>query len=467
MIRLIRIIGVVLTVYIKRKIKVNTLLFWVSLFIPTFHAIANEQVVEQWQPEYPLVITVPSNPGGGWDQLGRFLQRSIIQEKLSPVSIEVVNKGGAGGIIALAELVSTFDGNPYKLMVTGFGMTGATIMHNSEFNLQSTTPIARLTGEFQAIGVPYDSPYKNLDDLMQAFKVNPKSIIWGGGSAGGADHLFVNLLADKLGVNAQDINYVAYTGGGEATAALMGGQVSAGISGYSEWGGVVDAKRVRLLGISSESRTVHPDIATFVEVGIDIVFQNWRAIVAAPNITDDQRQYLIELISNARNSKTWQDIVKRNNWQDSFLIGDEFTQFIIEDRQQTRRIVELSGLGAGGEGYAYIGPYFFPYIAGGGLLLCSLFLLIGHYNNRQETNPVASDSISIKSLNKFYLSSLTIALYLVSLAYIGFIYTTPIFIPVISRILGSTSSKRDIIVGAILTVLITIVFENFLNVIVP
>ncbi|MCI2285706.1 tripartite tricarboxylate transporter TctB family protein [Colwellia sp. MSW7] len=456
-----------MSIQIMKKSLLKILLSRIALIPTICYADSAEQTMNAWQPEYPLVITVPSNPGGGWDQLGRFLQRSITQEKLSPRSIEVVNKGGAGGIIALAELVSTFDANPYKLMVTGFGMTGASIMHNSEFNLQSTTPIARLTGEFQAIGVPFDSPFKTLEDLMDAFKKDPQKIIWGGGSAGGADHLFINLLANKMGINPQDINYVAFTGGGEATAALMGGQVIAGVSGYSEWGGVVEANRVRLLGISSTTRIVHPDITTFAEIGIDVDFQNWRAIVAAPNITKEQRQYLINLISKARNSATWEDIIKRNNWQDSFLTGDDFTQFIIKDRKQTQYIVEQGGLGSGGDGYASIGPFFFPSIAGGGLLICSLFLLVNYFKNRQSHTVVSIENISTDNLHKFYLASITIALYLVGLAYLGFIYVTPIFIPIISRNLGSTSIKRDIIVAVILTALITIVFEHFLNVIVP
>lgn len=459
--------GDVLSIKIIKMNLLKLLLSWIILLSTICQADSSEQTINLWQPEYPLVITVPSNPGGGWDQLGRFLQRAIIQEKHAPVSIEVINKGGAGGIIALAELISTFNADPYKLMVTGFGMTGATIMHNSEFNLQSTTPIARLTGEFQAIGVPYNSPYQTLEDLIKAFKANPKEIIWGGGSAGGADHLFINLLASKLDINPQDINYVAFTGGGEATAALMGGQVTAGVSGYSEWGGVVEAKRVRLIGVSSATRVVHSDLATFTELGLDVVFQNWRAIVAAPNISKEQKQYLIELVTKARNSPTWQNIVKRNSWQDSFLTGDEFTQFIINDSKQTQHIVELGGLGSGGEGYAYIGPFFFPVIAGGGLLICGIFLLITAIREHQfsfKTNEIGTIN---ESLKKFYLASLTIAFYLIGLAYLGFIYVTPIFIPITSKILGSKSIKRDIFVGVMLTALITIIFEHFLNVIVP
>ena len=155
------------------------------------------------------------------------------------------------------------------------------------------------------------------------------------------------------------------------------------------------------------------------------------------------------------------------NAQRYILTGDEFTQFILDDSKQTQHIVALGGLGSGGEGYAYIGPFFFPSIAGGGLLICSLLLLSNSIKNRQSASKVGNENAPTTNLHKFYLASITIALYLLGLAYLGFIYVTPIFIPVTSKILGSKSIKRDIIVGVILTALITIIFEHFLNVIVP
>lgn len=420
-------------------------------------------VAQDWQPEQPIVITVPSNPGGGWDQLGRFMQRAIIKEELSPVSVEVVNRGGAGGIIALSELVARFNNNPHKLMVSGFGMTGATIMHNSEFDLLSTTPLARLTSEYQAIGVPYNSPFQTLEELMDAFKANPKSIIWGGGSAGGADHLFVNLLAEDMAVAPHDINYVAFTGGGEATAALMGGQVTVGVSGYSEWGSLVEAKRVRLLGISSPTRSINPTIATFKEIGINVVYENWRCLVAAPGITNSQEQYLIDLLTKARESETWQQIVKRNNWQDSFLAGEEFRAFIEKDSIRTRRIIERSGLGAGGEGYAVIGPYFFPVIVGIGLLVSGGMIAVSWWRSRQASGI----DVNKGSLIPFVKICTLIIFYLAGLKVAGFIYVTPLFIPAMAYLFGSKSHVKNIIIGVVLTLVITLVFENFLNVIVP
>ncbi len=427
-------------------------------------AMSNSSKNPGWQPARPIMVTVPSNPGGGWDQLGRFMQRAIGQEKLAPVSIEVVNRGGAGGIIALSELVSRYNGDPYKLMVTGFGMTGATIMHNSEFDLADTTPIARLTSEYQAIGVPFNSPYNNLEQLMAAFKKSPESIVWGGGSAGGADHLFVNLLAEKMGVDPSKINYVAFTGGGEATAALMGGQVTIGVSGYSEWGGLVEAKRVKLLGVSSQERVVNPNIATFHEIGIDVVYANWRALVAAPNISEEQKHYLIELITHARNSQTWRQILKRNNWQDSFLVGDEFARFIADDKQQTQRIVERSGLGEGGKGYAAVGPYFFPSIAGVGLLLSGIWIAISAYRRGELMLPRSEWQASFLPLLKI---TAILVCYLIGLRWIGFIFVTPLLIPALAMQLGSSKHAQNFAVGVVLTLVITLVFENFLNVLVP
>ncbi len=143
-------------------------------------AQASDGDVSSWQPQKPITFIVPSNPGGGWDQTARFLQRSIIVEELSPVSFEVVNRGGAGGTISLAELVDRYEGDSHKLMMSGFGMVGSILMHDSKHDLSSTTPIARLTSEFQAIGVPANSPFQTLDDLIAAFKADPSSFAWGG-----------------------------------------------------------------------------------------------------------------------------------------------------------------------------------------------------------------------------------------------------------------------------------------------
>jgi len=437
-------------------------------FLVGIQAFANDNAATGWKPVKPITIIVPSNPGGGWDQTARFMQRAIQEENLVPVSIEVVNRGGAGGTIALAELVERFKGDPYKLMVTGFGMVGSALMHESDYSLTTITPIARLTGEYQVIAVPSDSPYKTLDELMSAFKADPKSISWAGGSAGGSDQIFIVQVAEALGIPADSVNYVAFTGGGEANAALMGNQVTAGITGYGEISGIVESGRVRLLAVSSETRIVNPYLPTFLEKDVDVTFQNWRGFVAPPGITPKQKAYYTQVFSNAANSKVWKAALEANQWQDSYMIDPEFRSFIASNKNVTAKTLASMGLGKSSE-ISAIGPFFFPKIIGIGLLLSGLFFVVPALRRRPTSVDAANDVVPYVGLQwmAFAMTSGLFLAYIFALRFLGFLISTPLFIVAISHVIGSRKLVRDIIVALILTGAIYLIFENLLQVQVP
>jgi putative tricarboxylic transport membrane protein len=181
-----------------------------------------------------LKMMIPANPGGGWDQTGRQLAAAMQSAKLVS-SVQFDNKGGAGGTIGLAQFVNSSKGDPNAIMIGGMVMVGAIYLENSPVNLSMVTPLARLTGEYEVIVVPASSPHKSMADLVKAFKANPGGVSWGGGSAGGTDHILVGLIAKAAGVDPRKINYVPYKGGGEAIAAIVGGHVTAGVSGVGEF----------------------------------------------------------------------------------------------------------------------------------------------------------------------------------------------------------------------------------------
>jgi len=429
---------------------------------------ADENKSSGWKPVKPITIIVPSNPGGGWDQTARFMQRAIQEENLLPVSIEVVNRGGAGGTIALAELVERYKGDPYKLMVTGFGMVGSALMHDSDYSLPITTPLARLTGEYQVIAVPTESPYQTLEELMAAFKADPQSISWAGGSAGGSDQIFIVQVAEALGIPAESVNYVAFTGGGEANAALMGNQVTAGITGYGEISGIVESGRVRLLAVSSETRIVNPDLPTFMEKEVYVTFQNWRGFVAPPGITPKQKAYYTNVFTKASQSELWQKALEANQWQDSFMVDPEFYSFLNDNKAVTAKTLASIGLGKSSE-ISAIGPYFFPKIIGIGLLLSGLFFVVPALHPRVAGTVVAND-ITLNDDPKWQAFAMTSGLFLIyilALRFVGFIIATPLFIVAISWVIGSRKLVRDIIVALILTGAIYLIFENLLKVQVP
>jgi len=220
-----------------------------------------------------LKILVPAAPGGGWDQTGRALQAAMQSDNIVS-KITVDNKGGAGGTIGLAQFVSSSKGDPNTLMMGGMVMVGAIITNKSPVNLSQVTPIARLTGEYQVVVVPGTSKVQSLKELVAQFKANPGGVAWGGGSAGGSDHILAGLIAQAAGVDPGKVNYIAYAGGGEAQAAIMGGHVAAGISGYGEFAGQIKSGKLRALGISSDKRVPGIDIPTLKEQGVDVEMVN-------------------------------------------------------------------------------------------------------------------------------------------------------------------------------------------------
>jgi putative tricarboxylic transport membrane protein len=204
------------------------------------------------------------------------------------------------------------------------------------------TPLARLTGEYEIIVVPANSPHKSMADLVKAFKANPGGVSWGGGSAGGTDHILVGLIAKAVGVDPAKINYVPFKGGGEAIAAIVGGHVTAGVSGIGEFAEQVKGGRMRALGVSSPTRT--DGFSTLKEQGIDVELSNWRGIFGAPEITTAQRDALIKIVRGATESAAWKATLKKLGWSPIYLAGDNYKKFIDEDTKRIAGIIDSLGI---------------------------------------------------------------------------------------------------------------------------
>jgi putative tricarboxylic transport membrane protein len=183
-----------------------------------------------------------------------------------------------------------------------------------------------------------------MKELVAQVKANPGSVAWGGGSAGGSDHLLAGMILQAAGVEPAKVNYIAYAGGGEAQAAIMGGHVAAGISGYGEFAGQIKSGKLRALGISAPKRLPGIDIPTLHEGGVAVDMVNWRAIFGAPAITDAQRKELQDVVAKAVKTASWQETLKRNDWSDMYLQGDEFKAFLEKDSARIDRIATELGL---------------------------------------------------------------------------------------------------------------------------
>ena len=300
--------------------------------------LAAQAQVEQFK------IMAPANPGGGFDTVARTLGEAL-QASGQVKNVVVENKAGAGGTIGMAQFINNEKGNPNALLVAGAVTVGAIETNKSPVNFSMVTPISRLMGEFNVIVVPASSPYKNLKELMAAYKAKPGSVAIGGGSAGGIDHIMASLMSEKAGVDPDKLNYIPFAGGGEGKAAILGNQISAYISGYGELADLIKAGKVHALGISASTRNADIPVPTMKEQGTDVVVYNWRGVFAPKDISTAQRAQLIKMVETAVKSPTWTAKAEKFEWLNMLQSGDSFKTFLDEDQKRTAVTVKKLKLG--------------------------------------------------------------------------------------------------------------------------
>jgi len=290
-----------------------------------------------------LKIIVPAAPGGGWDQLGRAVAQSMQGAKVAD-RVQVTNTAGAGGTIGLAQLINNNKGDGNTLMVTGKGMVSAVYINKSPVSLSNVTPIARLSGEYEVLVVPTASNLKTMADLMAMYKANPGSVSWAGGLAGGVDQLTAGMIIQAVGGDAGKFNYVAFGSGGEVLSQTLGGHVTVGMGGYNEFASQITAGKLRALAITSDKRLPGVNIPTLKEQGINVEFVNWRGLMAAPGISEAQRQELIKAVTRMAKSEQWKAILEKDGWIDLFMPGDEFKAYVESEQKNVLSLVNTLGL---------------------------------------------------------------------------------------------------------------------------
>ena len=290
-----------------------------------------------------LKLMIPANPGGGWDTTGRALGTAL-QESGAATAVTFENKGGAAGAIGLAQFVNSAKGDGNAMMVMGAVMLGGIITGKPPVTVTQATPLARLTSEFNVFVLPADSPLKSMKDVVEQMKKDPGSVKWGGGSRGSTEHIAAAMLAREVGVDAAKINYVPFRGGGEATAAILGGNVTVGGSGYSEFQQYIESGKMRAIAVTSAARLKGINIPTMKEQGFDVVIGNWRGVYGGPGITPEQRKTLIDMIVKATKTKSWAESLEKNNWTPALQTGKEFEDFVDREFASLRATMAKAGM---------------------------------------------------------------------------------------------------------------------------
>ena len=305
--------------------------------VPSFVFAQNKPLFES------INMFIPAAPGGGWDGTGRAIEVAAKDAGLVG-SFQFENVGGAGGMVGLPRFVNQRKGQGNALMVGGSVMVGAAITNKSPVTMSDVTPIACLTEEAGIIVVPTDGKIKTWKEFEEAIRANPKAVSVAGGSAGGTDHQLLGLIIKALGKNPREAAYVAFAGGGPANAAILGGQVVAGISGYSEVAEQIKAGKMRALAVSGNKRIPGVDIPTLKELGLNVTAANWRGVFGAPGINASQKAALVEFVTKMHDAKGWAETLEKRKWTDAFLAGMAFDAQLKKYIAETETVLKEIGL---------------------------------------------------------------------------------------------------------------------------
>lgn len=289
-------------------------------------------------------VMLPANPGGGWDSTGRQAMKAMNEAGIYTGTVSFTNRGGAGGTIGLAEFQRQA-GKADALAVFGAITVGSISMNKSPIDLSKFKPVARLTAEHLVLAVKADAPYKDLAEFVAALKANPGGTPVGGGSAGGVDHIALALLAQKGDVPVNALNYIPQAGGADTVTGIVNGTLKAGLSGISEFQQFAESGRIRILGVTSAERlAAAKDVPTFKEAGFDVEIANWRGVLGAIDMPEENYREWVDRFAKLSESAEWHAVMDRLGWEPFYLGGEEFGQFIASESDRINGILKDAGL---------------------------------------------------------------------------------------------------------------------------
>lgn len=307
-------------------------------------ATAGAALASEWKPTQPVEFIAPANPGGGWDTLVRTSARVIQQEKLADQSFATINVPGGGGAVAWAQLAAQ-KGNEHKLFATSPPIILVPLSGASRFGHKDFTPIARLITDYAILLVRADSPYHSAKDLFEAIKTRPGLSVGGGSAPGSMDHISVASAASVAGLKAAQLNYIAFSGGGEAMTNLLGGHVEAVNTGAGEAIAQLQGDDVRAIAVSSPERMAAlPDVPTYKEQGIDYTFDIWRGVMGPPDMPEAAVKYYEDLFARMLQTESWASARDQLGWIDAYQNSAEFGAFLDGQNEQFSTVLKDIGL---------------------------------------------------------------------------------------------------------------------------
>lgn len=274
-----------------------------------------------WQPEKPVEIVVPTTPGGGIDRSARLLQKILQEGGLVSVPVTVVNKSGGGGAVSLVYL-NQHAGDAHYIAINSPNIIANDLNGRGTVKYHDVTPLANLFSEYTVISVRADSPLRNGQDFIDRLRQDPAALaVSTPTTLGSVNHLSFALVARAGGIDPRKLKAVVLGSGGDAVTALLGGHIDAHTGTPSSVVRMVQAGRVRVLGILAPRRIGGPyaNTPTWTEQGYRAVMDTWRGVIGAKGLTAEQVAFWDGVLAKVVATDTWKQALEQNTWAANYL----------------------------------------------------------------------------------------------------------------------------------------------------
>ena len=293
-----------------------------------------------------LHFVIPGGAGGGWDGTARGTGEALTKSGIvGTASYENMSGGGGGGGKAIGYMIENAASLHDTLMVNSTPIVIRSLTGRFPHNFRDLTLVAGTIGDYAAFAVKKDSPYKTFNDVVAAYKKNPRSVAIGGGSAPGSmDHLVPAIALQAAGADPTKIKYVPYDAGGKAMAGLLSGEVAVLSTGFSEAVGLAEAGEIRVIAMTgAERNSALQDAPTLKEQGINAEFVNWRGFFGAPGLPEDKANAYRAALKKMYDTPEWEAVRSRNGWVNIYNPGKDFEAFLIKQESEVKEMMTKLG----------------------------------------------------------------------------------------------------------------------------
>ncbi len=301
-----------------------------------------------WKPDKPIELIVGTGPGSGVDNTMRTVQAVMQANKLIDLPTTVLNKPGGGMAMSLNYL-GQFPGDGHRLLIQTSTPLTQLVTGQLKINYFDFTPIANLITEPITFMVREESPIKNGQDLAQRIKANPSSVSMSFANArGNSYHIAFALLARLTGADVKKLKIIVYNSSGESMTALLGGHVDVASATPGNFLPMVEAKKLRILGIASRKRLggLLSGVPTLQEQGLNVLLDIPRSLIGPMRLSADQIHYWNALLQQLIKTEMWKQAVKRNQWEEAYMNSAELGKDLKSQYDMLKDILTELGMAA-------------------------------------------------------------------------------------------------------------------------